>query len=122
MANETKDVVATPAKKADLVAEIGTLTYPKAVRYFGDNALEVMKQTAAIGGHGLFEEGEFTSPVFGGLAMPNKNVAMPDKASYANLPDADFWFAEAKRKAEDAALTVETRYNAINELFHRFKK
>jgi hypothetical protein len=87
---------ATPPAKSNtaLVDEIGTLTYPRAVTNFGkENALAVMHKVATLGGHGMFVDDEFKSPIFGGLGMPSAEVVKPpQKEDYDNLPDSDFFY------------------------------
>lgn len=87
-----------------LVDEIGTLTYPRAVKYFGEEkAIEVMQKVAELGGHGAFEPAELSSPLFGGLAMPSPDkIAKPAKADFAKFPEAEFYYQAALE--EHAAL------------------
>ncbi len=129
MANEenkpptTPPAEAKPKAKPDLVTEIGTLTYPRAVAAFGkDQALKAMHSVAAIGGHGLFEDSDFISPMFGGLAMPSPDkVLKPTKEQFAHLPEAEFYFqAAVEEYAELQAKATDSR-EKINELFNSLK-
>lgn len=105
---------------ASLVDEIGTLTYPKAVKFFGkDQATTVMKRVAEICGHGSFEDAELMAPLFGGLAMPSPDkIAAPKKEGiYDTLPEGEFYFqaaledyAAAKEAANAARRTLETYF------------
>lgn len=112
------------SKKKDLVSEIGTLTYPRAVINFGkDDALTVMHKVAEIGGHGLFEDKEFTSMLFGGLQMPSAEViAKPVKADYAKFPEGEFYFQAAMEEYEETCKKAVENRAAINELFNSYKK
>jgi len=114
---------AAPAKKADIVSEIGTLTYPRAVQNFGkDLALSIMHQVAAIGGHGLFEDSDFQSPLFGGLAMPSPDkVIRPEKADFAHLPEAEFHYQAALEQYEELKEKAAANRVAINDLYHSVK-
>jgi hypothetical protein len=61
-----------------------------------------MHKVAALGGHGMFVDDEFKSPIFGGLAMPSPDVVKPPaKADYAHLPDSDFYYQAALEEYED---------------------
>jgi hypothetical protein len=134
MANDKKnggdaaaDTAAQPAKetaKADLVTEIGTLTYPRAVAAFGkDNALSVMRQVAEIGGHGMFEDAHFLSPLFGGLGMPDpEKVIKPQKEDFDHLPEGEFYFQAAMEDFAGLQKTAAGNREKINELFNSFKK
>lgn len=127
-AEQTTNAAETPTPQpktaADLVGEIGTLTYPRAIAAFGEqNAVHVMKEVARIGGHGIFEEAELRHPLFGGLAMPHPDsIAKPNKADFDKLPEPEFYYQAAledhatlRRKAADDRA-------AINDLFNQFKK
>lgn len=117
----------TPDEKAeakpDLVTEIGTLTYPRAVTAFGkDKALDVMHKVAAIGGHGLFEDADFLSPLFGGLAMPSPDkVIKPVKENFAHLPEAEFYYQAALEEYSDLQDKAASSRVAINELYNSMK-
>lgn len=110
-------------KMADLVSEIGTLTYPRAVTAFGkDKALEVMHKVAAIGGHGLFEDADFLSPLFGGLAMPSPDkVIKPVKENFDHLPEAEFYFQAALEEYAELQDKAAASRVAINELYNSMK-
>lgn len=111
-----------PAKneKADLVSEIGTLTYPRAVAAFGKgNALRVMHQVAEIGGHGLFEDAHFLSPLFGGLGMPNpEKVIKPKKEDFEHLPEGEFYYQAALEGVGDLQKTAAENREKVNDLFN----
>ena len=121
MADETPTPPAS--KKKDLVSEIGTLTYPRAVQNFGkENALKVMHKVAELGGHGMFEDVHFTSPLFGGLAMPSPEaVKPPQKIEFAHLPEADFWFQAALEEYEENKKKAVDVRAAINDFFNEVK-
>lgn len=123
MADETKPPTPAPAKKVDLVSEIGTLTYPRAVKHFGkEKALEVMHNVARIAGHGQFEDAQFASPLFGGLAMPGIEVLhAPTKADFAHLPEADFWFQSAVEEFEVIKEQALSARNEINDYYAGLK-
>lgn len=108
-----------PAEKPDLVTQIGTLTYGRAVKNFGkEKALEVLHKVAEIGGHGLFDDRDFLSPLFGGLQMPSPDVVIaPDKAYFANLPEGDFQYSEAMDKYHELQATAAENRSKINDLF-----
>jgi hypothetical protein len=126
---KTKDAAAKPVglaqekTKGDLVSEIGTLTYPRAVQHFGkENALAAMHKVAAIGGHGLFEDAHFTSPLFGGLAMPSPDsVIKPRKEDFAHLPEGDFYFDAAVEEYEANKEKASSARAEINEYFQTLK-
>src|SRR5437762_7441379 len=86
--NSDQPAAAKAVTQPDLVSEIGTLTYPRAVQQFGkENALAVLHRVAEIGGHGKFEDSDFLSPLFGGLQMPaGHSVTKPEKDAIAHLP------------------------------------
>lgn len=114
---------ASPAKKTDLVTEIGTLTYPRAVTHFGkDRAIEVMRKVAELGGYGYFEEDQLKSPMFGGLAMPSpEKIQVPRKEDFSHLPEAEFYFQSA---VEEHGVNQEqsvTARAAINEYYESLK-
>lgn len=125
--NETPTTTTAPAPskaaKADLVTEIGTLTYPRAVQNFGkDKALAAMHKVAAIGGHGLFEDSDFLSPMFGGLAMPSpEKVIVPKKEDFAHLPEAEFYFEAALEEYETMKDTAAKNRAEINEFYLSLK-
>lgn len=126
MANEPKaadNAPAPAAKKADLVSEIGTLTYPRAVAAFGkDRALEVMHKVAEIGGHGMFEDSHFTSPLFGGLAMPSPDkVIKPREEDFAHLPEASFHYQAALEDYQVTREQAAANRAAINDLYAGLK-
>jgi hypothetical protein len=112
-------------QSADLAAQIGTITYARAAARFGkERALAVMKRVAEIGGHGHFEDEELTSPMFGGLAMPNpETVAKPEKEEFASIPDEDareFYYQEAlgqyklhREKASADLAKINEYYNSL---------
>lgn len=106
-----------------LIDEIGTLTYPRAVAAFGkDRAIGVMHKVAAIGGHGMFEEDHFKSPLFGGLAMPSPDsVVKPRKEAFAHLPEADFYFQSALEDYEVTREQAAAARTEINEYFNSLK-
>ena len=112
------------SKKKDLVSEIGTLTYPRAVQTFGkENALAVMHKVAEIGGHGMFEDVHFMSPIFGGLSMPSpETVRPPQKFEYAHLPESDFWFQAALEEYEENKKKAVDVRAAINDFYNEVKK
>lgn len=116
----------TPEPKAptgDLIDEIGTLTYPRAVAAFGkDKAIEAMKKVAEIGGHGLFEEDHFKSPLFGGLAMPSPDsVIKPRKEDFDHLPESDFYFQQALDEYEITKEQASMARSQINEYYAGLK-
>lgn len=114
----------TPSKKkADLVTEIGTLTYPRAVQHFGkDKALQVLHKVAEIGGHGMFEDSYFLSPLFGGLQMPDPaKVSVPNKADFAGRPDGEFWYQAALEETEEIKKQASANRDAINDYYHEVK-
>lgn len=123
MANDENIAVKMPKAKVDMVADIGTLTYPRAVAAFGkDKALSVLHQVAAIGGHGMFEDSDFLSPLFGGLAMPSpEKVIKPLKENFAHLPEAEFYFQAALEEYEDFKLQAAANREAINDLYLSLK-
>lgn len=118
MAEQNPNPPAAKAK-ADLVAEIGTLTYPRACAHFGkEKALEVMHKVAEIGGHGMFEDVHFMSPVFGGLQMPSPEVVgKPDKAEYDKMPEGEFWYQSALEEYEAAKADAIVKRAAINDFY-----
>lgn len=122
MADETP-TPAAKSKKADLVSEIGTLTYPRAVQHFGkDRALQVLHKVAEIGGHGMFEDSYFLSPLFGGLQMPDPSkVAVPQKSDYANRPEGEFWYQSALEETEKIKQQASANRDAINDYYHEVK-
>ena len=112
----------TYPRAVDLVTEIGTLTYPRAVAAFGkDRAIEVMHKVAALGGHGMFEDSHFKSPLFGGLAMPSPDrIPAPRAEEFSHLPEAEFYFQaaleefeEKKSKAVDARAAINDYYASV---------
>lgn len=109
--------------KGDLIDQIGTLTYPRAVQHFGkDKAIEVMHKVAEIGGHGLFEESHFKSPLFGGLQMPDPaKVEPPREADFAALPEAEFHFAAAMETFEEQKKAAGENRKRINDLYKSVK-
>jgi hypothetical protein len=113
----------TPASKTPLVDEIGTLTYPRAVQRFGkDKAIAVMHKVAEIGGHGMFEEAEFKSPLFGGLGMPSpENTKPPQKMDYEHLPESEFWYQSALEEFEGKKKDAADRRLAINKYYASLK-
>lgn len=119
--NNTPAPAAKP--KADLVTEIGTLTYPRAVANFGkDRAIEVMNKVASLGGHGMFEESHFKSPLFGGLAMPGpEKIPVPKKEEFAHLPEAEFYFQAALEEYEENKAKAVDARAAINEYYAGLK-
>jgi hypothetical protein len=121
--SETPNPPAAKAEKVDLITEIGTLTYPRAVAHFGkDRAIDVMQRVAAIGGHGLFDENELKSPLFGGLAMPSpEKVMAPKKEDFAHLPEADFYFQAAVEDYEEQKTKAAESRAAINTLYTSLK-
>jgi hypothetical protein len=126
MAEEKKSESPSPAKAekaVDLVTEIGTLTYPRAVQHFGkDRAIDAMQRVAAIGGHGLFEEDELKSPLFGGLAMPSPDtVIAPRRADFDKLPEAEFYYQAAMEDFEVMKTTAGKNRKAINDLYTSLK-
>jgi hypothetical protein len=128
MAEEKKSESPSPAKAekaVDLVTEIGTLTYPRAVQHFGkDRAIDAMQRVAAIGGHGLFEEDELKSPLFGGLAMPSPDtvIKLRVKRILISCPKADFYYHAAMEDFEEHEnhMPAESRA-AINDLYASLK-
>lgn len=119
---EQKEPKEPTAAKVDLVTEIGTLTYPRAVAAFGkDRAIEVMHKVAALGGHGMFEDSHFKSPLFGGLAMPSPDrIPAPRAEEFSHLPEAEFYFQaaleefeEKKSKAVDARAAINDYYASV---------
>lgn len=128
MGNEDTNKENTPpaaakAAKGDLVTEIGTLTYPRAVQNFGkERAIEVMQKVAEIGGHGLFDETQLTSPLFGGLAMPAPDkVIKPRKEDFAHLPEADFYFDAAMEDYKVLQEQAAANRVAINDYYLSLK-
>ena len=121
MADE-KEKPAVSAKK-DLVSEIGTLTYPRAVQNFGkDKALKVLHTVAEIGGHGMFEDSYFLSPLFGGLQMPDPDkIAKPQKEDFAGRVDGDFWFQAALEEYETVRKQAVANRAAINDFYNEVK-
>lgn len=121
--NGNTNLATPPTKKSDLVSEIGTLTYPRAVERFGkDKAISVLHQVAAIGGHGLFEDSDFLSPMFGGLAMPApEKVIRPEKSAFAHLPEPEFHFQAALEEYETLKEKAAANRAAINDLYHNLK-
>jgi hypothetical protein len=117
MANNANSTPAT--EKKDLVSEIGTLTYPRAVQNFGkEKAIEVMRKVAEIGGHGMFEDVHFMSPLFGGLAMPHPDkIAKPEKAQFAHLPEGEFYFQSAMEEYEGFRQRAIADRAAINDFY-----
>jgi hypothetical protein len=105
--------------KPDLVGEIGTLTYARAVKAFGkDKALEVLHKVAQIGGHGMFDDNDFLSPLFGGLQMPSASVVIaPNKDDFAGLPDGDFHYEQAMERYGEQQAAAEKNRSAINDLY-----
>lgn len=121
---ETENVNTAPkAKVPDLVGKIGTLTYPRAAQNFGkENALKVMHEVARIGGHGMFEDAHFLSPLFGGLAMPSpETVRPPQRSEFNHLPEADFWFEAALEEFEENKLKANAARAEINEYYASLK-
>jgi hypothetical protein len=124
MAEDKKvDTPKAAEKSVDLVTEIGTLTYPRAVQHFGkDRAIDVMQRVAAIGGHGLFEENELKSPLFGGLAMPSPDtVIAPRRADFDKLPEAEFYYQAAMEDFEVMKVRAGNDRKAINALYSDLK-
>lgn len=117
------DPVAPVSNPADLVSEIGTLTYPKAAVRFGKSrAIEIMQQVALLGGHGVFDEAELKSPLFGGLAMPpNADSGKPKRADFDSFADADFFYKSAVEDYEAAQTSATTARNKINEYYAGLK-
>jgi hypothetical protein len=117
---------ATPPAKSNtaLVDEIGTLTYPRAVTNFGkENALAVMHKVATLGGHGMFVDDEFMSPIFGGLGMPSaEGVLPPQKEYFDRLPDSEFFYQQALDDYEINKEQASAARVAINNLYKEFKK
>lgn len=125
MSDENKAPTPAPTAstgKKDLITEIGTLTYPRAVQNFGkEKAIEVMHKVASIAGHGMFDDVHFKSPLFGGLAMPSPEaVRPPQKFEFDHLPEAQFWFESAleeyeenKKKAIDVRATINEYYLSL---------
>ena len=76
MAEETKTEVKAAAK-VDYLSKIGgNLHLANAEEIFGKGkAVEALKAFSGAGGHGLFEESELRSPLFGGFATP-EDVAL----------------------------------------------
>lgn len=123
MANKENNAPA-PAAPADLVTQIGTLTYPRAVENFGkDRAVAVIQQVALIGGHGFFDEAEIKSPLFGGLAMPDpaKVMAPRDEEFPATMPDREFHIAAAHEEYEGFKKKAAADRAKINEFFNTLK-
>lgn len=108
-----------PSAKPDLVGQIGTLTYPRAVENFGkENALKVLHKVAEIGGHGMFDDKDFLSPLFGGLQMPSAGaVIAPEKEAFASLPDSDFHYKQAMERYAELQATAENNRSLINDLY-----
>jgi len=112
------------AGKTELTVEsIGTLTYPRAVQYFGkDKAIEVLRKVAEIGGHGHFEEDQFKSPLFGGLQMPDpEKIQEPRLEDFAHLPEAEFHFAAAMETVEENKKAAVENRKRINEFYKSLK-
>lgn len=113
---------AASSKKSDLVTEIGTLTYPRAVEHFGkERAFEVMKKVAEIGGHGLFTEDDFTSPLFGGLGMPNPDQVIKARREDFVGPEAEFYFQAALEDYEVLKEQATANRVAINDYYLSLK-
>lgn len=125
MANNSDTAAANnaPASKTPLVDEIGTLTYPRAVQRFGkERAIAVMQKVAELGGHGMFEEAELKSPLFGGLAMPSSETTKPpQKVDFEALPESEFWYQSALEEFEDLKKKATDRRLAINKYFAGLK-
>lgn len=126
---ETQDgtdatVAAQPAAEVALIDQIGTLTYPRAVAHFGkENALAAMREVARIGGHGEFDDEQFTSPLFGGLAMPDPaKIPGPSKEDFAALPEADFHFQAAVEKWEAKKQKAIANRQRIGEYYSSLKQ
>lgn len=121
---KTPTVAPKTETKTDLVAEIGTLTYPRAVAAFGkDLAIPVMQRVAYLGGHGMFEESHFKSPLFGGLAMPSPDkIPAPKMENFAHLPEAEFYFQAALEDHEESKTKAVDARAAINEYYAGLKK
>lgn len=122
--DKDKNPPAPAPKTKDLVSEIGTLTYSRAVENFGkDRALSVLHQVAAIGGHGMFEDSDFLSPLFGGLAMPNpNNVISPKRENFASFGvDQDFRYQEAMDDYKVTQEQTAANREKINELYNSLK-
>lgn len=119
-----KDAAKTSAATdLPLIDQIGTLTYPRAVQHFDkSNALAAMKEVARIGGHGMFEDDQLTSPLFGGLAMPDPaTIPEPKKEEFAALPEADFHFQAALEVFETSKKKASADRQAINRYYKSLK-
>lgn len=119
---ENKDSTAkTP--EPPLIDQIGTLTYARAVQHFGkENALAAMKRVAEIGGHGMFEDDQLTSPLFGGLAMPDPaKIPEPKKEDFAALPEGDFYYQSALEEWEDGKKRASEDRQTINRYYKSLK-
>ena len=112
-----------PAAAETLIDQIGTLTYPRAVQHFGkENALAAMKRVAEIGGHGEFDDAQLTSPLFGGLQMPDPaKIAEPKKEEFAHLPEADFHYQAAVEQWEAAKQKASANRQEINRYYKSLK-
>jgi hypothetical protein len=73
MADETNTDTKNAPKATDFIAKIGgNLHFANAAEIFGkDKAIAALKAFATAGGHGLFEDAELNSPLFGGFATPD---------------------------------------------------
>jgi hypothetical protein len=120
--SESSSSAAAPAA-SDLVTEIGTLTYPRAVQRFGkENALAAMREVARIGGHGDFSDEELTHPLFGGLQMPDpEKVIEPRKEDFAKLPEGEFHYQAAVEEAEAVKKQAVANRKAINKYYKSLK-
>lgn len=123
MAEKENTPAPTAKPKVDLVTEIGTLTYPRACAAFGkDKAIEVMNKVASLGGHGMFEESHFKSPLFGGLAMPGpEKIPAPRAEDFSHLPEAEFYYQAALEEYEENKLKAVDARAAINEYYSSLK-
>jgi len=123
-ADETPTPAAAPKEPTvALIDQIGTLTYPRAVQNFGkENAIAVLHKVAEIGGHGLFSEADFKSPLFGGLAMPSPDkVIVPKKEDFAHLPEAEFYFQAALEEYEENKHKASAAREEINAFYLSLK-
>lgn len=75
-----------PVKARDYVAEIGgNFNLHNATALFGSGgAIKALQTYAQFGGHGVFDEHELKSSLFGGLGAPGMDAAGAERSAKIN--------------------------------------